>query len=507
MDAVAAAGIGSRSITAVLWGAAATALRIGVQVVAQVVLARILGPEQYGLFAAALVAVLFSTFFSDVGLAYGLIQRKEIDERDVRFVFAWQTVLGVVVTVALFAAAPLVGRLFDDDRLVSLVRWLAPACLINAMGATAASLLRRDLDFKSVNLATLASYSVGFLLVGIPLALAGWQASALVAAFLTQALVNQAILYWRRPHPLRPLWWYPAASESLRFGSTILSTNLLNWLMTSADRVIIGRTFAMTGVGLYSTAYNLINLPAMTAIALVQSVLYAASSRVQDDRARLQAGFRTMFATMALFAGPVFCGVAAVAPTVILALYGEKWTAAGPILVPLSLAMPVYLAMAMAIPALWASGNARLEFRLQLPIAFAMVGVLLLAAQLGSLVLMAWTVAALYVARAAVIVSATLRVIDLPAASLLPSIGHGVGTSAVVALAIWIADQLLRRLTDLPGVWLAGDIAVGAVALAVALRLARRRLEPDVLSLLSKLADRLPAPAALRVRQWMGMVA
>jgi hypothetical protein len=163
--------------------------------------------------------------------------------------------------------------------------------------------------------------------------------------------------------------------------------------------------------------------------------------------------------------------------------------------------------MAMAIPALWASGNARLEFRLQLPIAFVMVGVLLLAAQLGSLVLMAWTVAALYVVRAAVIVSATLRVIGLPAASLLPSIGHGVGTSAVVALAIWIADQLLRRLTDLPGVWLAGDIAVGAVALAVALRMARRRLEPDVLSLLSKLADRLPAPAALRVRQWMGMVA
>jgi lipopolysaccharide exporter len=505
MNPVAVAGVGSRSISAVLWGAAATVLRIGVQVVAQIILARILGPEQYGLFAAALVAVLFSTFFSDVGLAYGLIQRKEIDDRDIRFVFAWQTVLGVVVSLALFVAAPLVARLFDDARLVPLIQWLAPACLINAMGATAGALLRRDLDFKTVNLATLASYTVGFMLVGIPLALAGWKAEALVAAFLSQAVVSQAILYWRRPHALRPLWWYPAAADSLRFGTTILSTNLLNWLMTSVDRVIIGRAFAMTAVGLYSTAFNLINLPAMTAIALVQSVLYAASSRVQDDRDRLQRGFRTMFGAMALFAGPLFCGVAAVAPTVILALYGEQWVAAGPILTALALAMPIYLAMAMAIPALWASGHARLEFRLQLPIAVAMVVVLWAAAQVGSLVAIAWVVTGLYLVRAVVILAVTLRVIQLRAASLVPSIAAGLSTSGAVALAIWLADQAMRRLSDLPAAWLAADIVVGALALAVALRLQRRRIEPDVLSLLDKLAERMPGALATPARRWMGL--
>ena len=261
----------------------------------------------------------------------------------------------------------------------------------------------------------------------------------------------------------------------------------------------------MTAVGLYSTAFNLINLPAMTAISLVQSVLYAASSRVQDDRVRLQRGFRTMFGTMTLFAGPLFCGVAAVAPTVILALYGEQWTAAGPILVALALAMPVYLAMAMAIPALWASGHARLEFRLQLPIALAMIGALWVAAQHGSLVMMAWVVALLYLLRAIVIVGVTLRRIELGFTALLPSIVVALATSGAVALAIWLADYASRRVTQVPAAWLVVDVLTGALSLALVLRVLRRRLEPDVLALLDQLAQRLPVSLALSARRWLGM--
>ncbi|MFX6409630.1 oligosaccharide flippase family protein, partial [Acinetobacter baumannii] len=76
------------------WGGGGTLLRIVMQFGAQVVLARILGPEQYGLFAIGAIVVGFSSFFSDIGLAYGLIQKKEIAAKDIRFVFTWQIILG-----------------------------------------------------------------------------------------------------------------------------------------------------------------------------------------------------------------------------------------------------------------------------------------------------------------------------------------------------------------------------------------------------------------------------
>jgi lipopolysaccharide exporter len=500
----ASSDLGRRSITAVLWGAGATVLRIGVQVVSQIVLARILGPDQYGLFAAALVAVFFSSFFSDVGLSYGLIQRKDVDDRDIRFVFTWQMILGLLVTGLLYAAAPLLAGFFEDARLEPILRWLSLSCLINSTGATASALLKRDLDFKTLNLGTLVSYGLGFFVVGIPMALAGAQVEALVAAFLVQAAASQAISFWRRPHPIRPLLWYPDAVGALRFGGTVLITNLLNWVMSSIDRVIIGRTFTMSAVGLYSTVYNLINMPAMTAIGLVQSVLYSASSRVQDDRARLQAGFVTMFSAMAVFGGAVFCAVAAIAPTFVLALYGSKWTDAAPLVVPLALAMPIYLMMGMAIPALWASGNARLEFRLQVPVAAAWAVFVLLLARLGSLELMAWGVTAMFALRAALIVGATLRVIALPATAVMRPIATGLLVSGVVSACVALADRLARAVVDLPVAWLVADMVAGALALAVALRMFRWLLDPQLRSLLGRLAERLPARVGRPVSRWLG---
>jgi lipopolysaccharide exporter len=497
-------GLGGRSITAVLWGAGATVIRIGVQVVSQIVLARILGPDQYGLFAAALVVVFFSGFFSDVGLSYGLIQRKVVDERDIRFVFTWQVILGISVSALLFLAAPLFVAFFDDPRLEPILRWLSLTCVINALGATSSALLKRDLDFKTLNLGTLVSYFVGFFVVGIPLAMVGAEVGALVAAFLTQAALSQAISYWRKPHSVRPLLWYPAANDAIRFGGTVLVTNLLNWVMSSIDRVVIGRVFSMTGVGLYSTVYNLINMPAMTAIGLVQSVLYSASSRVQDDRERLQSGFLTMFAAMAVFGGAVFCSVAAIAPTFVLAIYGNKWSDAAPLVVPLSLAMPLFLMMGMAIPAMWASGNAKLEFRLQLPIAAAWAVTVVALARLGSIEMIAWGVTAMFGVRAVVIVGATLRCIHLPASAVLGPLASGMLVSGFVALCVTMADLAARAMVDMPALWLVADAAAGAIALAAALRLFRGQLNDRLLGLLARLSDRLPQRFAGPVGRWFG---
>lgn len=500
----ASGGIGSRSITAVLWGTGATIVRIGVQVVSQIVLVRLLGPDQYGLFAAALVVVFFSGFFSDIGLSYGLIQRQIIDERDIRFVFTWQIVLGIAVMAALFLSAPLFARLFNEVRLEPILRWLSLTCLINACGSTSSALLKRDLDYKWLNIGTLVSYTVGFFVIGIPLAMAGAAVGALVAAFLVQTALSQVISYARSRHPVRPLFWYPAGIDAIRFGGTVLITNLLNWVMSSIDRVVIGRTFAMTGVGLYSTVYNLINMPAMTAIGLVQSVLYSASTRVQDDRARLQTGFLTMLSTMAVFGGAVFCAVATVAPTVVLAIYGDKWTDAAPLAVPLALAMPLFLTMGMAIPAMWASGNAKLEFRLQVPIAAVWALSVVLLSRLGSLELMAWGVMMMFLLRAAVIVRATLKCIGLEGRALVRPIAGGVLVSGIVSLCVTVADVLARRLFDVPVAWLAIDAAAGIISLAAALRMFRRQLDPRLMVLLSRLSNRLPRRFAGPIGRWWG---
>ena len=84
--------ISSQSFTAVKWSVLGTAVRYGLQISAQIVLARLLGPENYGLFAMGLVVLTFSNFFAHLGLAWGLVQSRDLSKDDVRFVFTWQVI-------------------------------------------------------------------------------------------------------------------------------------------------------------------------------------------------------------------------------------------------------------------------------------------------------------------------------------------------------------------------------------------------------------------------------
>jgi lipopolysaccharide exporter len=484
--------LGRRSITATLWGAGGGVLRIVLQIISQIVLARILGPELYGVFAIALVIVLLSGLFADVGLAYGLIQKRTVSEEDIRFVFTWQVILGVSVSTLLWLGAPYVGTLYGDPRVVPVVAMLAPTCLISCVSSAAGALLRREMDFRTLNIAAVVSYAVGYFLVAIPLALAGAGVTALTAGFLVQAILYGAILYAKLRHPVRPLLWQSGAPAMLGFGLTVLATNLVNWAMAGVDRAIVGASLGMAPAGLYATAYNLISTPAVTLLSLLQSVFYSASAKVQDDRKQLGRGLSTLLGTVMLFAAPVFAGVAAASETIIVSLYGIRWEGGGDVLAPLSLAMIAQMVMGLSTPVLWASGATRRELELQIPIAVVWVVGLWLVAQNGSLIVLAWCVAGLFFIRAAVLIGATLRAIEMPFADLAARCRAGLWLSLIVGFAGLAMDRWLGARVG-QGVWLLiADVLACGVAMLVGMRLLHATVDDDIRHLLSALASKVP---------------
>lgn len=495
--------LGRRSVTAMLWGTGGAVVRIGLQIVSQIVLARLLGPELFGLFAVALVVVLLTGLFADVGLAYGLIQKPTVSEADIRFVVTWQALLGLVVSLLLLLAAPAIAALYGDPRVAAVVTLLAPACLINSAAATSGALLRREMDFKTLNIAAVASYAIGYFVVAIPMALAGAGVAALVIAYLVQSVVLVAVQYARCQHALRPLLWHEGAPGMLSFGLTVLATNLVNWAMAGIDRVIAGAALGVPAAGLYATACNLIGTPLLTALSLLQSIFYSASAKVQDDKAQLGRGLVTLFGTVLLFIAPVFAGVASAAETIFVALYGPRWSGGGTVLAPLALAMPAQLLMGLATPVLWASGATRRELEIQIPIAAAWIAVLWLVAQWGSLAVLSWAVCLLFYVRAGVIVRATLAAVDLAPGRLLEASYPGLVVTCLVAIAGLASD---RGLADLAGpglTLLALDIAACAIVFLIAIRLVRRRVGDEVVRLLSQLAQRLPGDAGERALRLM----
>lgn len=476
--------IAQQSIVAVMWGTIGSGAKILLQMLCQIVLVRLLGPEQYGLFAIGAVVVSFSAFFSDVGLAYGLIQKKIVTDDDVRFIFTWQLILGLIVAIAVFFLAGPLSVFFKDSRTITVIRFLSLVCFINAMTAPSLNLLKRKLDFKTLHITQTISYALGYVFVGIPLAYAGYQVWSLVAAWIVHASVNLILLYNTTRHPVKLLLWHSQSRSLSTYGLTVFATNLVNWVTNNIDRVVVGR-LSSVGVGLYSTSYNLVNTPTLTALGVLQSSLFSASARVQGDIASQRSAFLMVSGALGLFLAPVFVGVAVVSDTVVLALYGQVWADAGSTLRPLALAMPFFLMIGIATPMLWTAGQTTRELRIQIPMAIAWASATYFAAKY-SVAAVAWCVLCLFAVRSVIIIHATLSTLDISFIKFVNVLRGGLTVCSVVAISLTAVDLLIRETSNIPGVWLFSDIAAAAATLFASIILFPKLVAPQVATLVEK---------------------
>ena len=499
--------LGQRSISAVFWGTGGAVLRILLQLTSQIVLARLLGPAEYGVFAVGSVVVSFCMFFADFGLAYGLIQKREVTDEDVRFAFTWQLIVGAFVTVLIVALSGPIASFFSEPRAQAVVASMSLICLATAATGTSMNLLKRRLDFRTQQLGLLVSYAIGFFGVGIPMALLGHGVWSLVAAWITQSVLMCILFYRGARHALRPLYWYSDARSQAAYGLTVLRTNVLNWFIGNVDRIVVGRVLSIRDIGLYSTMYNMIYGPSASILGIVQPVFFSASARVAEaddaDAARkLARGLTTLLATVCLYLLPVFVTAAVIADDFVLAVYGPAWQAAASVLRPLALAMPLFICFGLSTPMLWAHGRAQEEFGKQWPVALAWTGLCWLLAAHWHAEAVAWGVLGLFAARFGVVMHAVTRVASVRWRSILEGARGGIVVSLAVAAGAGLMDHIARENGLKPMACVAVASLSAALVFYTCLRIAPRLVASEVGELLGTVLGRFPLSFAHRLA-WM----
>lgn len=438
-------GLGQSGVAAVKWSAASTAIRFVLQMVAQVVLARTLGPDVFGIFAIGMVVLTFAAFFSGFGFSTSLVLNKTLSEQDVRFAWTWQVIVGVFTMLAVYLLAPSLAGYFREPRAQPIIEWLSLACLLTAAAAPASTLLQRDLNFRAIGLIQVVSYAVGYLVVGVPMALWGWGAYSLVAAWLVQAAVALAAKYALKPHRLRPLLWYRDGAAVVGVGRSVFLTNIVNWCLNNMDRILIGRLLNAYALGLYNVAYNVATMPNSLLLGALQPAFLSAGSRLQDERQRLGSAYIQMIAVILVLAVPAFIFLALIASDLVHLLYGQKWVGAAWVLKALFLAMPAYVIWGVSTPVLWNTGRRNQEFVLQLPVLVCGAFAFYFFARHG-IRAVAVIAALLLVSRAIVIGCAALHALQLSWKSLVPHALRGMVLSALCLATVLSAQHMVARL-------------------------------------------------------------
>ena len=484
--------LAEQSLGAFLWSVSGAVGRTLLQFAAQIVLARILGPTEYGIFALGVIVVMLSIYFADIGLAYGLIQKQDISEDDIRFVWTWQWILGVTASCALFSGAEAIAHGFGKPEAQFVFRWLALVVLVNALAALPTALLKKALDYRSLQIAQLTSYCVGYIVIGIPLALSGFGAGALVAAWLAQTLVNFFMLYAKVRHSLALRLWIDDGARMLGYGAIVLSTNLINWACSTIDKVFIGRLFPVNVVGLYTTAFNFVNAPAAAVYVSLQSVVFSACARLQNDAGALRAVFLGLLCAVTLIAFPLFAVLGVGADVVMVAVFGRRWADASQFLGVFAFVMPFLIVWGISTPIIWNAGRASLEFKLQVPILLAWLA-LLYALVDASAFAIAVATACFFAVRCVSMVIVVARVIGLRLVEVLIAVRGGVLLTALIALMAHFALVAALRTTDNPQLQLLLLLAgAGCGYLIVVGALAPKLIDRKLHGYLAALSDRLP---------------
>jgi O-antigen/teichoic acid export membrane protein len=308
----------------VAWGSGAVGL---LKVVVLVLLTRLLTPADFGVVTAALVVINFSLNFSQVGLGPALIQRPVLEPRHTITAFLASGVFGLVLAAITWLAAPLIAQFFRMEPLTPVVRALAIIFIISGVATVPESLLQRNLRFRLIANRDLLAYAVSWLGVGVGLAFLGWGAWSLVVAQLTQVTIRTAILLGASPPFLRGRPTWTSFVELMAYGVGQSITRMGVILANQADNLVVGRWLGPFALGIYSRAYQLMQVPTGLVADVLDKVLFPTMSRVQDDSRRLASAYLRATAALVLVMLPVGVVAAVLAPELVAVVFGSRWEA------------------------------------------------------------------------------------------------------------------------------------------------------------------------------------
>ncbi|MGC1188523.1 MAG: lipopolysaccharide biosynthesis protein [Candidatus Acidiferrales bacterium] len=309
-----------------------------------IVLARLLVPDDFGLFGLATVVIGFTAMFSDVGAGVFLVYSQDRVEEHVDTAF-WAN-LGIASLLAggVLAVAPLVARIYHRRELIPILAVLAVALWVQTATTVHRNLVRRSLRFRALAIVD-AVFSLATFVVAVALAWRGYGVWSFVLATLAGNIVIGFLLFY--VYAWVPRWRF--SKISLRalapFSGWYVGQAIAWYLVFNVDNLMVGKYLGIAALGIYGLAYNYSLLPISFIGVSLGNVVFAELPRLYSDLPRFWSAFFMSSKLMAILVCPLAAALVIGAPDVFPLLFGPKWVSA---IVPFQI-----LAVYGAVRGLW----------------------------------------------------------------------------------------------------------------------------------------------------------
>jgi len=347
----------------------------GIQLIVQILLARLLLPSDFGAIALITIFISVANVFVQTGFNTALIQDNDVTEDDYSSVFIVSFIVAFIIYIILFITAPYISVFYKIPVLKNVIRVLGTTLFFGAFNSIQIAHLSREMQFKKIFLGSIGAYIFSGI-ISIFLAFYKFGVWAIVAQQLISQIGVTIIYLFIVPWKPKLIFNILRIKKLFSFGSKMLISSLIDTIYNNVYGLVIGKYYSATDLGYYNRADQFPQVLVVNINSAIQSVILPVMSRIQNDSEKSKRMMRRAMLTSSYIVFPVMGGLAICAEPIIILLLTETWKPAIPLMQILCISYsfwPIHTANLQAISAL-----GRSDVFLKLEIIKKVIGVTLL---------------------------------------------------------------------------------------------------------------------------------
>lgn len=322
-------GIGGRMAKGAAWMVLGRLAVRFIGLISTMILARILVPADFGLVAIATLVVGVLDIMGEFSFELALIKDQKAKKADYDTVWTLSIIRGLVIAGILLLGAGEFAAFMNDARLEEIFYWLALGAAIDGFRNSGVVDFRKELHFDKEFRFLLYGKLIQFV-VTIACAYLLQSYWALVIGIIAHKSAYTLLSYLM--HPLRPVLSLARTGAIFRFSKWLLLNNILIFLNTRGDTLILGKFTNAATVGVYTVAQEIANLTTTELVWPIMRAVYPGYAKLSEDRNELARSYLDVLGLVVVCALPIAIGLGLLAESVVLLMLGDQWLEAIPII-------------------------------------------------------------------------------------------------------------------------------------------------------------------------------
>ena len=299
--------------------------------VGSMAIARIAGPEVFGVFAIASAIVLIGNIFAEAGFSSTIIYDDLFCSEKASTILWLSVFISILIFLLLFLFAKPLAVHFGAPRLQSILPFMAFTCIATSLGNAHAALITRNLQFKKKAILSLGS-NIPAVIVGVTVAFSGFPLAGLTMNFVLTPFLMTIFMWLLAPWPVKFICRPQLLIGNIAYASNIAFSSFLDQIGKSSVTFFIGQRFDIVTVGYFSRSEAIKNVASQTIDKVIQRVSFPVLSRARNSREDFISSHLSISQALILILIPLCWYIQKFSNDIVALLFGIGWSESASIL-------------------------------------------------------------------------------------------------------------------------------------------------------------------------------